>query len=303
MKRCIPIIKVMGTFYSFLMWDNIGVLHKFYWWSLFCCQAIKIENADDQWVLDCRDAQSAWAGLMPESFAHGRSEGCCCHSGNPSLVWHECTYPFFNTCGLEQFSGAAWGTRDIAQGPFDLLLCMGKYDEARQILRIIFSNQNVDGGCLNGGCSTVIQTSGPIAPMEISFTGVLLLSVINIKVTGDLKILDEILPYYHENGLKMAEKTPLSEHIDRLIRMIINSFIPGTALVPFGGGDWMILFSRSAKNWRNAWSQVGRLRWLPGLFPMPGGVWADWPTQKKPKNEAICEMIKAISTAILYGME
>ncbi|MFN8135851.1 MAG: hypothetical protein U0Z17_11730, partial [Bacteroidales bacterium] len=35
-----------------------------------------------------------------------------------------------------------------------------------------------------------------------------------------------------------AEKTPLSEHIDRLIRMIIDSYIPGTAFVPFGGGDW-----------------------------------------------------------------
>ena len=30
----------------------------------------------------------------------------------------------------------------------------------------------------------------------------------------------------------------MSEHIDRLIQMIVDSFIPGTALVPFGGGDW-----------------------------------------------------------------
>jgi len=59
-----------------------------------------------------------------------------------------------------------------------------------------------------------------------------------IKVTGDVKFLEEILPYYHEKGIAHAEKTPLSEHLDRLVKMIVDSFIPGTALVPFGGGDW-----------------------------------------------------------------
>ena len=38
--------------------------------------------------------------------------------------------------------------------------------------------------------------------------------------------------------LAVLKETPLSEHVDRLIKMIVNSFIPGTALVPFGGGDW-----------------------------------------------------------------
>jgi cellobiose phosphorylase len=53
-----------------------------------------------------------------------------------------------------------------------------------------------------------------------------------------VKFLEEILPYYHEKGVAFAEKTPLSEHIERLERMIVDSFIPGTAMVPFGGGDW-----------------------------------------------------------------
>jgi cellobiose phosphorylase len=59
-----------------------------------------------------------------------------------------------------------------------------------------------------------------------------------IKVTGDLKVLDEILPYFHEKGFDFAEKAPLTEHVDKLINMIVQSFIPGTSLVPFGGGDW-----------------------------------------------------------------
>ncbi len=145
---------------------------------------------------------------------------------------------FLTPYGLEQFSGAAWGTRDVSQGPFDLLLCLEKYDEARQVLRIIFSNQNPDGGWpqwwMFDSYSNIRADS---SHGDIFYWCIIALSNY-IKVTGDLKILDEILPYYHKNGVANAEKTPLSEHIDRLIRMIVNSFIPGTALVPFDGGDW-----------------------------------------------------------------
>ena len=88
------------------------------------------------------------------------------------MVRDECTYAFLTPYGLEQFSGAAWGTRDIAQGPFDLLLCMDKYDEAKQVLRIIFSNQNQVEDGHSGGCSTVTLISGPTAPMEMFLTGV-----------------------------------------------------------------------------------------------------------------------------------
>ena len=36
--------------------------------------------------------------------------------------------------GLEQFGGAAWGTRDVSQGPMELLLCLGQYGAARRVL-------------------------------------------------------------------------------------------------------------------------------------------------------------------------
>jgi len=35
-----------------------------------------------------------------------------------------------------------------------------------------------------------------------------------------------------------AAKTPLSEHVDRIVDLVVRSFVPGTALVQFGGGDW-----------------------------------------------------------------
>jgi cellobiose phosphorylase len=140
--------------------------------------------------------------------------------------------------GLEQFGGAAWGTRDVSQGPVDLLLAMEKYAEARKVLGIIFSNQNPDGGWPQWWMfDSYHNIRADEAHGDIFYWCIIALANY-IKVTGDLKVLDEILPYYHEKGPGHAEKTPLSEHIDRLVNLITGSFIPGTALVPFGGGDW-----------------------------------------------------------------
>ena len=145
---------------------------------------------------------------------------------------------FLTPYGLEQFGGAAWGTRDVSQGPIDLLLTFQKYDAARQVLRILFSNQNPDGGWPQWWMfDSYSDIRSDDAHGDIVYWCLIALSNY-VKVTGDLKILDEVLPYYHEEGPAQAEKTPLSEHVDRLIKMIIDSFIPGAAFVPFGGGDW-----------------------------------------------------------------
>ena len=201
-------------------------------------KAVKIEDADDQWFSDCKDAQSVWQELCLNLSLNGdQKDIAAIQEILPWFGMNAITH-FLTPYGLEQFSGAAWGTRDIAQGPFDLLLCMEKYDEAKQVLRIIFSNQNTDGGWpqwwMFDSYSNIRADS---SHGDVFYWCIIALSNY-IRVTGDLKLLGEILPYYHENGVAYAEKTPLSEHIDRLIKLIVNSFIPGTALVPFGGGDW-----------------------------------------------------------------
>jgi cellobiose phosphorylase len=140
--------------------------------------------------------------------------------------------------GLEQFGGAAWGTRDVSQGPVELLLTLEKYEEARRVLCTIFSNQNPDGGWPQWWMfDSYREIRAHEAHGDIFYWCIIALTRY-IKVTGDLGILDEMLPYYHEKGPSFAEKSKLGEHIDRLIKMITQSFIPGTALVPFGGGDW-----------------------------------------------------------------
>ena len=48
--------------------------------------------------------------------------------------------------GLEQFSGAAWGTRDVCQGPVELLLALEHDGTVRDILNTVFEQQNETRG-------------------------------------------------------------------------------------------------------------------------------------------------------------
>jgi len=205
------------------------------------CSAARLDRiaaSDDQWRSDCRDALSGWRDLsMNLSLKGDQQDTAAIREILPWYGMNALTH-YLTPYGLEQFSGAAWGTRDVAQGPFDLLMCMEKYDAARQVLRILFSNQNPDGGWpqwwMFDSYST-IRADG--AHGDIVYWCMIALSHY-LKATGDLKLLGESLPYYHEKGAAHAEKTTLGEHVDRLIRRIVDSFIPGTAFVPFGGGDW-----------------------------------------------------------------
>ena len=199
---------------------------------------VTIENADSQWLSECRDARAVWQNLSLNLSLKAKQEDIA--AIQEILPWYgmNALTHYLTPYGLEQFSGAAWGTRDVAQGPFDMLLCMGKYEEARQVLRIIFSNQNPDGGWPQWWMfDSYANIRADSAHGDVVYWCIIALSNY-IRVTGKLTILDEILPFYHEKGPDHAERKPLSEHIDRLIRMIVDLFVPGTALVPFDGGDW-----------------------------------------------------------------
>lgn len=226
---CLFVLDVRET--ADLCMSFIGEAHS-------AADAVTFEDPDRQWLSDCQDAQSSWKDLSLNLSLQGTQEDIA--AIQEILPWYgmNAITHFLTPYGLEQFSGAAWGTRDVSQGPLDLLLTLEKYDEARQVLCIIFSNQNPDGGWpqwwMFDSYSNIRADS---SHGDVFYWCIIALSNY-VKVTGDLKILDEVLPYYREKGPAQAEQTPLSEHVDRLIKMIVDSFIPGTAFVPFGGGDW-----------------------------------------------------------------
>ncbi len=201
-------------------------------------KTLPIDNADEQWLADCLDAQLFWRKLSLNLLLKGdQRDAKAIQEILPWFGMNAITH-FLTPYGLEQFSGAAWGTRDVSQGPIDLLLTMEKYEEAKLVLRIIFSNQNPDGGWPQWWMfDSFSEIRAQDSHGDVFYWVIIALSNY-IKVTGDLTILEEVAPYYPEKGSTILEKTSVSEHIDRLIRMITSSFISGTALVPFGGGDW-----------------------------------------------------------------
>lgn len=135
--------------------------------------------------------------------------------------------------GLEQFSGAAWGTRDVSQGPIEFLLSLEKFDSAKEVLKIIFKNQNTFGDWPQWWMfDSYSQVRAGDCHGDIYYW--VLISLANyIKTTGDFGVLDEKLPYFDNKT-----ETTVAEHAERLIKMIVDSYIGETALVPFGGGDW-----------------------------------------------------------------
>jgi cellobiose phosphorylase len=199
---------------------------------------VKIENTDEQWLSDCQDAVKDWKNLSLNLNIEGSQEDIS--AIREILPWYgmNALTHLLTPYGLEQFGGAAWGTRDVSQGPVDLLLTLEKYNEARKVLCIIFSYQNPDGGWPQWWMFDRYHNIRAHEAHGDIFYWCIIALANYIKVTGDLKILDKVLPYYHEKGTDFAEKKPLSEHLDRLIKIIVDSFIPGTSLVPFGGGDW-----------------------------------------------------------------
>lgn len=199
---------------------------------------ILFTDAEQQFLADRRDALTAWKELCLGLELSGNQKDIS--AIREILPWYgqNALTHFLTPYGLEQFSGAAWGTRDVAQGPVELLLTLERHSEARKVLRTIFSNQNPDGGWPQWWMFDAYRQIRAGDSHGDVFYWCLMALGNYIRVTGDLAILDEQLPYYHYDGPYASEKTPLREHAERLIKMIVSSFIPGTSLVPFGGGDW-----------------------------------------------------------------
>lgn len=101
----------------------------------------------------------------------------------------------------------------------------------------IFSHQNPDGGWPQWWMfDSYKHIRADEAHGDIQYWCIIALAQY-VQITGDAGIMDENLPYFGDGELQ-NERTPLYEHLDRLVNMIVKSFIPGTSLVPFGGGDW-----------------------------------------------------------------
>lgn len=189
---------------------------------------------DEQFHSDRASADAFWNSLSLGLSLKGQDQDVQAISqilpwyGNNALVH------FLTPYGLEQFSGAAWGTRDVAQGPIELLLHTQKYDEARNVLLKVFSHQNAFGDWPQWWMFDAYKTIRAADCHGDIYYWVLIALANFIKTTGDISILEEKVPYFDDD----QHVYTISEHVDRLIQMITDSYLEGTSFVPFGGGDW-----------------------------------------------------------------
>lgn len=155
---------------------------------------------------------------------------------NQTAWWytHNAMVHFAVPHGLEQPGGAAWGTRDICQGPMEYFLMTQQYDLVKEILLNIFSHQyystgewpqwfmfdryRMDAGECHG---------------DVVFWPLKCISDY-IRSCEDASLLNLSVPYADEAE---REETIL-EHIMKAYGAIEERFIGDTGLLTYAGGDW-----------------------------------------------------------------
>lgn len=151
---------------------------------------------------------------------------------------HNALVHFLSPRGLEQYSGGGWGTRDVCQGPVELLLALGRFEPIRDLLVRVFRQQNADGDWPQW--FMFFDRERNIRPGDshgdIVYWPLLALAQY-LKATGDAGLLDETLPFFDsdENAQEMAS---IRQHVERAVELISSRVIQGTQLAAYGHGDW-----------------------------------------------------------------
>lgn len=161
---------------------------------------------------------------------------------NDLMFWytHNAMVHYLVPHGLEQYSGAAWGTRDVCQGPLEFFLATGDYQTTRKVLLTIFSHQYRETG---GWPQWFMFDEFYRFQQHESHGDVIvwpLKAILDyIEYSNDYAILDEEIPFTNFASSDFTdEKYSVREHLELLLKNIKDNFINGTALSCYGDGDW-----------------------------------------------------------------
>lgn len=142
--------------------------------------------------------------------------------------------------GLEQFSGAAWGTRDVCQGPVELLLALEHDATVRSILLTVLEQQNETRG--DWPQWFMLEPYASIRDRHSHGDVIVwpLKAVCDyIEATGDTGFLDAPVAWRREDTFERTDRQdPVSAHMEKLLATVRDRFIPGTHLIRYGEGDW-----------------------------------------------------------------
>jgi 1,2-beta-oligoglucan phosphorylase len=140
--------------------------------------------------------------------------------------------------GLEQYTGAAWGTRDVCQGPVEYLLALEHDAPVREILRIVFAQQHEARG--DWPQWFMLEPYGAIRDAH-SHGDVIVWPLKALcdylEATNDLGFLDQPVAWRRDVE-QTTHEDPIAAHVDKLLATVRERFIPGTQLIRYGEGDW-----------------------------------------------------------------
>ncbi|WP_284241209.1 GH36-type glycosyl hydrolase domain-containing protein [Paenibacillus glycanilyticus] len=160
-----------------------------------------------------------------------------------SLAWwytHNMLVHYSVPHGLEQYGGAAWGTRDVCQGPAEYFLSTHKYEQVAEILKTVYSHQYEDDGnwpqwFMFDRYYQIQQeeSHGDIIVWPLKVLGDYL------AATNDYSILEQRVPYsIRHTGEFTEQSATLLDHAIKEIDYIKDHFLHGTNLSSYGDGDW-----------------------------------------------------------------
>jgi 1,2-beta-oligoglucan phosphorylase len=152
---------------------------------------------------------------------------------------HNALVHYLSPRGLEQYSGGGWGTRDVCQGPVEMLLALDRIPPIRDLLLRVTSQQNPDGDWPQW--FMFFDRERNIRPGDshgdIVYWPLLVLGQY-LTASGDGGILNQRVPFFDTRGPSAGESGTVSEHVRRALALIAKRVIPGTSLAAYGHGDW-----------------------------------------------------------------
>ena len=172
--------------------------------------------------------------------------------------------------GLEQYTGAAWGTRDVCQGPVEFLLALEHDEPVKEILRIVFAQQHESRGRLAAmvHARALRRDPGSATAMATSSSGRSRRLCDYVEATNDLAFLDEPVAWRRDDAERTAREDPVAAHVDKLLATVPRAVHPRHQPDPL----WRGRLERLAAAGRPApcatgWSAAGRWRCCSSSSP------------------------------------
>jgi cellobiose phosphorylase len=170
--------------------------------------------------------------LQPPRWATDDREG----SGLTEILpWflHDALVHYLAPRGLEQFTGGGWGTRDVCQGPLEMLLALDRSEPVRDLLLRVFAAQNADGDWPQWFMfferERTIRAGDSHG--DIVFWPLLGLARY-LLASDDGALLDAAVPFHDDAAASVWQ------HVERALGVIAARRIAGTHLAAYGHGDW-----------------------------------------------------------------